>query len=113
MNHPPPQIKVTKQQNTIQLTLHISLHVAPSLVETRKVTYRIPIVQPTKFACYFKLFIIVKRSTCFERSFRPSSGAQDCVYSNGICQTAAAIGKEMDRSSAIGNEIELRSISSR
>ena len=24
------------------------------------------------------------------RSFRPSSGAQNCVYSNGICKTAAA-----------------------
>jgi hypothetical protein len=32
------------------------------------------------------------RSTCFGRSFRPSSGAQNCVYNNGICQTAAAIG---------------------
>jgi len=26
----------------------------------------------------------------FRRFFRPSSGAQNCVYSNGICQTAAA-----------------------
>jgi len=39
---------------------------------------------------FLKLFILVKRSTCFGRSFRPSSGAQNCVYSNGICQTAAA-----------------------
>jgi len=35
------------------------------------------------------LFILVKRSACFGRSFRPSSGAQNCVYSNGIYQTAA------------------------
>jgi hypothetical protein len=26
-----------------------------------------------------KLFILVKRSTCFGRSFRPSSGAQNCA----------------------------------
>jgi hypothetical protein len=50
----------------------------------------IPIVQPTRCTCYLKLFILVKRSTCFGPSFRPSSGAQNCVYSNGICQTAAA-----------------------
>jgi hypothetical protein len=35
-------------------------------------------------------------SACFGRSFRPSSGIQNCVYSNGICQTAAAIGDEME-----------------
>jgi len=42
-----------------------------------------------------KLFIFAKRSTCFERSFRPSSGAENCVYSNGMCQTAAATRDEM------------------
>jgi len=42
----------------------------------------IPIAQSTRCTCYLKLFILVKRSTCFGRSFRPSSGAQDCVYSN-------------------------------
>jgi len=31
---------------------------------------------------FLTLFILVKRSTCFGRSFRPSSGAQDCTYSN-------------------------------
>jgi len=30
---------------------------------------------------FLKLIILVKRSTCFGRSFRPS-GAQNCVYSN-------------------------------
>jgi hypothetical protein len=50
----------------------------------------IPIVQPTRCTCYLKLFIFVKRSTCFGRSFHPSPGAQNCTYSNGICQTAAA-----------------------
>jgi hypothetical protein len=53
------------------------------------VKYFIPIVQPTSCTCYLNLFILVKRSTCFGRSFRPSSGAQNCVHSNSICQTAA------------------------
>jgi hypothetical protein len=48
-----------------------------------------PIVEPTRYTCYHKLFILVKHSTCFGRSFRPSSGVQNCVYSNGLCQTAA------------------------
>ena len=46
--------------------------------------------KPTICTCYLKLFILVKRSTCFGLSFRPSSGAQNCVYSSGICQTTAA-----------------------
>jgi len=50
----------------------------------------IPIVQPTRCTCYLKLFILVKPSICFGLSFRPSSGAQNCVYSNVIRQTAAA-----------------------
>jgi len=44
-----------------------------------------------KMHLFLKLFIPVKHSTCFGRSFRPSSGAQNCTYSNGSCQTAAAI----------------------
>jgi hypothetical protein len=31
---------------------------------------------------FLKLFILVKHSTCFGWSFRPSSRAQDCTYSN-------------------------------
>jgi len=50
----------------------------------------IPIVQPTRCTCYLKLFILVKCPACFGRSFRPSSEAPNCTYSNGICQTAAA-----------------------
>ena len=39
---------------------------------------------------FLKLFILVKHSTCFGRSFRTSSGAQNCTYgnrhmSNGCC----------------------------
>jgi len=32
-------------------------------------------------ANFFNLFIFVRRSTCFRRFFRPSSGAQNCTYS--------------------------------
>ena len=31
--------------------------------------------------CFSNLFISVRRSTCFRRFFRPSSGAQNCTYS--------------------------------
>jgi len=31
---------------------------------------------------FLKLFILVKHSTFFGRSFRPPSGAEDCTYSN-------------------------------
>jgi len=31
---------------------------------------------------FLKLFILVKCSTCFRRSFRPSSGAQNGMYDN-------------------------------
>jgi hypothetical protein len=31
---------------------------------------------------FLQLFIPVKHSKCFGRSFRPSSGAQDCTYNN-------------------------------
>jgi hypothetical protein len=56
----------------------------------------VPTVQPTRCTCYLKLFILVKRSARFGRSFHPLSGVQNCVYSNGICQTAAAIWDEME-----------------
>jgi len=34
-----------------------------------------------KMHLFLKLFILVKHSTCSGRSFRPSSGAQNCTYS--------------------------------
>jgi len=36
-------------------------------------------VQPTR--CKVSQFISVRRSTCFRWFFRPSSGAQNCIYS--------------------------------
>ena len=35
-----------------------------------------------KMHLFLKVFILVKRSTCFGWSFRPSSGAQNCTYGN-------------------------------
>ena len=35
-----------------------------------------------KMHLFLKLLILVKPSTCFGRSFRPSSGAQNCTYGN-------------------------------
>ena len=35
-----------------------------------------------KMHLFLKLFILVKRSSCFGRSFHPSSGAQNYTYSN-------------------------------
>jgi len=46
--------------------------------------------QTTRCASYLKLFILAKRCTYFGLSFRPSSGAQNCVYNNGIFEVAAA-----------------------
>jgi len=31
---------------------------------------------------FLKLFVTVKRCTCFGWPFHPSSGAQNCTYSN-------------------------------
>jgi len=41
----------------------------------------VPALRPTRCTCYLKVFILVKRSTCFGRYFHPSSGARNCVYS--------------------------------
>jgi hypothetical protein len=43
--------------------------------------------ETNKMLLLLKLFILAKHSTCFGRSFRPSSGVQDCTYSNRLCQT--------------------------
>jgi len=34
-----------------------------------------------QYATFYNLFISVRRSTCFRRVFRPSSGAQNCTHS--------------------------------
>jgi len=39
------------------------------------------VVKPMKFISFTNLFILNWQSTCFGRSFRPSSGVQDCTYS--------------------------------
>jgi hypothetical protein len=44
--------------------------------------YVIPIVNPTRCTSVSNWFILEWHSTCFGRSFRPSSGVQHCVYTN-------------------------------
>jgi len=77
-------------QNIVYVYLLAVEFFATSIVRYCLHNLLVPTVQPTRCTCYLKLFILVKRSTCFGRSFRPSSGAQNCVYNNDICQTAAA-----------------------
>jgi hypothetical protein len=59
---------------------------------SQRTKHAIPTVQPTRCTCYIKLFILVKFCTYFGRTFRPLSGVQNCVYSNGICQVVVATG---------------------
>ena len=58
-------------------------------------------LQPTR--CNFSCFIyFYRRSTCFRRFLRPSSGAHNCAYSFRYCQPIlllAATVDEMERSS--------------
>jgi len=42
----------------------------------------ISIVKPTRCTSVSNVFILEWHSTCFGRSFRPSSWVQDCAYSN-------------------------------
>jgi hypothetical protein len=60
------------------------------------------------------LFISIKRSTCFRRFLRPSSGAQTVHTASGICQTlpltaAIIVGMELVWM-PIGTGSEIRSI---
>jgi hypothetical protein len=75
-------------------TLYMFRTVFPSIIRSSKL--RILQRYMSNRCCYSLLsgirwnWVLEKRSTCFGRSFRPSSGAQNCLYRNGICQTAAA-----------------------
>jgi hypothetical protein len=73
---------------TFQL-LHVSDHAGTLSVSTLLLlTFIAPCIviyscsKTNKMHLFLKLFILVKHSTSFGRSFRPSPGAQDCTYSN-------------------------------
>jgi hypothetical protein len=51
---------------------------------------------------FLKLFIFARQSTCFGRSFRPSSGVQNCTYSNRY------MSNRYGYLLASGNEVERR-----
>ena len=44
--------------------------------------FSVSLVKPTRCTSVSKYFILEWHSTCFGRSFRPSSWIQDCTYSN-------------------------------
>jgi hypothetical protein len=93
--HAPPSRTKVNNEYSYRYTSSLCLHGVDRGNFLQQGTWQqwpwyIRIVQPKRCTAYLKLFILVKRSTCFGRSYRPSSGAQNCVYSNGICQTAAA-----------------------
>ena len=52
--------------------------------DVRRVVHRniVPVAKPTRCTSVSNVFILERQSTCFGRSFRPSSGVQDCTYSN-------------------------------
>jgi len=53
-----------------------------SITPLKDILHFISIVKPTRCNNVTNLFILEWHSTCFGRSFRLSSGAQDCKYSN-------------------------------
>ena len=60
-----------------QICVHVYIH---SFLLIKYVSY--PYSTTNKVHMFRKLFILVKRSACFGRSFGPSSGAQNCTYGN-------------------------------
>jgi len=74
------------------LTINITLIASYWFISLHPI---ISIVNPTTCTDISNLFYFGMNSTCFERSFRPSSGVQDCTYSNrhlsnsSICLTNA------------------------
>jgi len=64
-------------------TSQLSLPLTPTIPHLVNATLCIISYSTTnKMHLFLKLFVLVKRSTCFRRSFCPSSGAQNCTYSN-------------------------------
>ena len=64
------------------VSMSVSLHQRPINIYLPSTLHIIPIVKPTRCASVSNLFILERHSTCFGRSFLPSSAVQDCTYSN-------------------------------
>jgi hypothetical protein len=58
----------------------LSLHYGTPSSEHNCVIFSV--VKPARYTSFSNLFILEQQSTCFVRSFRPSSGVQDCTYTN-------------------------------
>ena len=99
---PRPYIDAVKNENNLltmpgieqrleECEVHSAVTTLIGLFWPSSKTFLLPFIGPclviysysttNKMHLFLKLFILVKRSTCFGRSFRPSSGVQDCTYS--------------------------------
>ena len=76
----------TDRHTHTSVPTYISTHVAQA--QALYLTFIVPCIvvysysTTNKIDPFLKLFILVKRSTCFARSLPPSTGAQDCTHSN-------------------------------
>jgi hypothetical protein len=71
----PPFVPILSQTNPIHTLPNYLIFIGPCIIIYSYST-------TNNITCYIKLFILVKRSTYFGRSIRPSSGAQMCVFTN-------------------------------
>jgi len=55
---------------------------ASSYIKNDEGRYSISILKPTRCTMYKIILLLEQHSTCFGWSFHPSSGVQDCTYSN-------------------------------
>jgi len=79
-------VTIKRFTNCLETVLHNSLY--PKLLIIRCILTFIGLCIANIFseynqqdATFLSFFISVRRSTCFRRVFRPSSGAQNCTYS--------------------------------
>ena len=98
---PPSSAKVKNECSYIATPLHT---ICLQGLERESFT-SLSIVKPTRCTSFSNLFyfILVYHSTCFGQSFHPSSGVQDCTYSNRYMSNRycylLASGNKMERSS--------------
>jgi hypothetical protein len=63
-----------------QMMSHVKVELVSCVCKTVK--YWTLIVKLTRCTCFTKFIYFEYHSTCFGRSIHPSSGVQDCTYSN-------------------------------
>jgi hypothetical protein len=85
---PTAQEHTRTSDNSMNLVTETSLKHNITLSYSYSTTNKMHLLSQIIYSC--------KTLYMFWSIFRPLSGAQNCVYSNGICQKAAAIGDEME-----------------